>query len=369
MKKILFLINNLGAGGAEKVLLTLVNRLCGEYKITVQTVYNEGIYKEQLDSRIQYQTSIKNPSLTKKRIMFRLLRFMPAKWLHKWLIRQKYDIEIAFLEGVCSRVISGAGDSAKTIAWIHTDITKLSGKDAGFIDTQDEKRSYAKFQQVVCVSEDAKQAFIKKIAPLKEPAVIYNPIDTENILLQANQPLPIDMSIQKFAFCAAGRMVSAKGFDRLLEAAARLIKENFVFSLYLIGDGEEKAALQKKIQEENLQNCVQLMGFLENPYAVMSTCDVFVCSSRYEGYSLVVAEALVLGVPVVSTECTGPTELLGYGKYGLLVENATEGIYEGMKKTLTNPALLTGYRMKAQERKEIFSMETTIAQVHTLLQE
>ncbi|WP_159459769.1 glycosyltransferase [Scatolibacter rhodanostii] len=367
MKKILFLINNLGGGGAEKVLLTLVNHLCEHHEITVQTIFDEGVYRSQLDKRIQYETIVKKPSRIKKSIVYRLLKYLPASWVHELWVKDGYDVEIGFLEGPCNRLASAASSGVNNIAWIHTDVLGLTDKESGFYSKNSEKDCYDRFHHVVCVSQEAKSAFIEKVSPEKEPMVLYNPIDRHTILHKASENTSLYEKKDRFAFCTVGRLVPPKGIDRLLEAAARLAKEFPDFDLLILGEGSEKEALQKQAETLQLQGQVHFIGFLDNPYAVMNQCDVFVCSSRMEGYSLVVAEALVLGLPVVSTDCGGPKDLLNQGEYGLMVENSVDGIYLGMKKMLTDRDFLEEMKQKAQQRGNIFSLEDTIKKVEELL--
>lgn len=96
MKKVLFLINNLAGGGAENVLVTLVNNLYSDYDITVQTVYNEGLYRESLNKNINYKTIVKNPTVNKTRLLNRIIKYLPEKLLHKIFIKNSYDVEIGF---------------------------------------------------------------------------------------------------------------------------------------------------------------------------------------------------------------------------------------------------------------------------------
>lgn len=91
------------------------------------------------------------------------------------------------------------------------------------------------------------------------------------------------------------------------------------------------------------------------------------CSSYYEGYNLTVAEGIILGVPVLSTDCAGPKELLDGGKYGMIVENSADGLYLGLKQLINSPALLDEYRKKAAERKSFFDEDKLLGQFTEML--
>ena len=106
------------------------------------------------------------------------------------------------------------------------------------------------------------------------------------------------------------------------------------------------------------------MGFHQNPYKYVARCDLYVCSSHREGFSTAVTEALVVGTPVVSTNCSGAKELLGDdNEYGIVVENSEEGIYQGMKQMLSNPEMLAYYKKQAKLRGSFFSRTETVRAV------
>jgi glycosyltransferase involved in cell wall biosynthesis len=366
MKKILFLIGNLDGGGAEKVLITLVNSLAEQYDITVQTVYDEGLYISQLHPNIKYKTNITYPNSFKKHIVWNIVKFFPRKLLHNLFIKGKYDIEVGFLEGMCNKIISGAKASIKKYAWIHTDVQQIPKRSSGFVGAQLERNAYNCFDRIICVSEDAKSAVVGKLKPIKEPIVIYNPIDSQDILKKAIE-LEGKIKKEKFTICAVGRLVEEKGFDRLIQATADLCKQGYDFDVLILGQGDLEDSLKRLVNQFNISNYVKFLGYIENPYPYIRSSDLYVCSSRLEGYSLTVAEAIVLGTPVMSTSCTGPVELLDGGKYGTIVENSTEGIYKGIKELLDNPEELDMLRKKANKRADFFDLQQTVNQVVALL--
>jgi len=107
--------------------------------------------------------------------------------------------------------------------------------------------------------------------------------------------------------------------------------------LWLVGEGEQRTALEKQIESLNLKDKVFLTGFQNNPYPYIKNANVFVCSSLTEGYSTVVTEALILECPVVTTDCSGMKELLLNGKCGIITENNEEALYKGIKLFLDSP--------------------------------
>lgn len=112
---------------------------------------------------------------------------------------------------------------------------------------------------------------------------------------------------------------------------------------------------------------VKLLGFKKNPYKYMNKSDLFVCSSRTEGFSTVVTEALIIGLPVVSTKCTGTNELLNNGECGLITDNNIESLYMGVKEMLQNKKEYEKYRVKSLERGKEFSLKRRINEIEKYL--
>src|SRR5690606_29198551 len=155
--------------------------------------------------------------------------------------------------------------------------------------------------------------------------------------------------------CSVGKVSHNKGFDRLLEAHQRLLSEGLQHQIHILGIGEDQPALEKRIIKLGMERTFNLHGFHKNPYKYISKCDIYVCASHREGFSTAVTEALILGIPVVSTEVSGARELLGKNnEYGIVTENSTDGLFAGLKMLLTNPEKLLFYKKQAQIRGNFF---------------
>ena len=154
----------------------------------------------------------------------------------------------------------------------------------------------------------------------------------------------------------------------MLRVVKQLKEDGCKFKLRFLGEGELYEQLFAYIKENSLHDYVELIGFKKNPYPYIAKSDLFVCSSRSEGYSLVIAEALVLGVPVISTYCSGPNELLEDGKYGMLVKNSEDGscLYEGLRLLMIDNEQLVEYRKRAAERGNHFSLVKIMSQIENL---
>ncbi|WP_217077941.1 glycosyltransferase [Clostridium baratii] len=346
MKKIMFMMPNLNGGGAEKVLVDILNNLSTEkYDITLILLQKEGIYLKKLNEKIKVKFLIKK-NIFLERLQRYLIKYIPA-FYYKMKIKDQYDVEIAFLEGQVTKLISNSKNKkSKKIAWIHTDLLKFNWVKRDFIGNQQEK-CYKVFNELIFVSNDCKKSFdIMFKNNNNKYKIIHNPVIGEDIIKKANEYNTEDNVL---TVVAIGRLNKIKGFDRLLLSHKKLIK-NYNHKLIIIGEGSERENLEKKIRELNIEKSVELKGFLENPYPFIKNSDVFVCSSRAEGYSLVVVEALCLGKAIVSTAVSGPKEILGKNEYGIICENSIEGIYNGLEIMLKDKKVRRHYEKKAIAR-------------------
>ena len=364
MTKILFFIDTLAGGGAEKVLRTLVNNMDQEkFDITVQTI-EQADPAEYLVPGIRYKAINCCKSGLGKKIFSCWVRLCAElKWLYPLYIRDDYDIEVAYLECGPTKILAGStNQKARKIAWVHCDLKRKEG-----MAEQAEKirKYYEKYDRVVCVAGTVRESFEALFGGSARSVVLYNVNDEEEILTKAAAFETEKKDVPVFA--VVGRLSHEKGVDRLLEACARLHEEGEQFFLRIVGDGAERQKLEQMARERDLESCLEFMGFQSNPYPVMAGADVIVCPSRFEGFSTVVTEALILGKPVVTTPCSGMRELLGDSEFGLITEDSVEGIYQGMKKLLEDADLRNSYARAAKERGREFGKENILARTEKFL--
>lgn len=366
-KKVLFLITNLSHGGAERVLVNLVNNIDKEkFDVTVMTIFDTGINKQYLSPDINYRYIFPK--------MFHGIKFItgmcPAKVLHRLFIRGQYDIEVAYLEGPPAKIISGCSNPhTKKVAWIHIEFKTADAFVIGFNSKSDAITSYKKFDRIVCVAESVKKCFESVSGISNKLDVKYNTNETKLIREKSMEQVD-DFKFfgNYFTICSVAKVENSKGYDRLLEVHKRLIDNGFVFRTIILGIGSQIEQLNEKAKEYGVSDSFIMLGFRENPYKYVSKSDLYICSSRIEGFSTAVTEALILGIPVVSTECSGAKELLGENnEYGIVVDNSEEGIYEGLKKMLSSPDLLKHYKKQAEIRGGFFSKEKTVRAVEDML--
>ena len=372
MKNILFFIESLSVGGAEKVLVTILKNIdYTKFRITLLTLVDIGILKNDIDySILEYITIIKqsNNPFTKLwyKIKYKLIyQYLPASIICKWIIPQKgIDNYIAFTEGYCTKILSYIPKNK--IAWVHCDLKELPWTitEKIYSNIEEEKKAYQKFNKVISVSNSVRK-IMEQIYNLTNVETIYNPIDT-NSILKLSKVITAQKISNGFNIISVGRLTFPKGYDLLIPIISKLIRQGLDIHLYLIGDGSEKENLKQIIKKENIESNIHLLGYLKNPYPLMKKMDLFVCSSRSEGYSLVIAEALTLELPVISMNCSGPNELLANNKYGILCNNY-ETLEKEIVKAYTNKDYLTDLKIKASKGNARFSIDYTMSNIESLL--
>ncbi|GKH20415.1 glycosyltransferase [Bacteroides thetaiotaomicron] len=221
--------------------------------------------------------------------------------------------------------------------------------------------------RIICVSKDAKQAFHQRFPDvISSVDVIYNPIDRDKILKMS---LEYEVHNEYLTIVTLGRLTPPKKIDRILRLAHRMKMEGYTdIRFQIIGDGElrdELLALRKKLGVEDI---VEMLGFHKNPFPYVKAADMMLCCSGYEGFCLVICEAMVLGVPVISTTTCGPIEILKVNnEYGLLVEHDDDSIHDAVKRMMDDDELRLHYHQKALERAACFGVEQTMESIYNLL--
>lgn len=366
MKKILFLIHDLGQGGAEKVLVNLVNNMDPlKFEIHVTALFGGGVNEQFLKEHIRYRAIYPKAFPGNSHVM----KLLTPKQLHKLYVKDHYDIEVAYLEGPPSRIISGCTDpDTKTITWIHCTMKTEQEFAVGFRSFEEAKRYYSRFDRSVFVSRDVMKAFAS-FCPTGNMTVCYNTNETARMLELCREEVePGLFRAGEVHLIGTGKLVPVKGFDRLARIHRRLRDEGYPVHTWILGIGEEEQTLRTFARENGNEDSFTLLGYRTNPYKYMSKCDLFVCSSHSEGFSTAATEALIVGTPVCTTDVSGMKEMLGeHNEWGLITDNDEDALYAGIKHLLDDPALLSNYKNQAAIRGKNFSTENTVQAVEEML--
>lgn len=368
MKKILFLIHDLGPGGAEKVLVNLVNNMCPQkFDITVMALFGGGVNEQFLKPHIRYIPCFRH--------MIRgnsyLMKLLSPRQLHRWLIKERYDIEISYLEGPSARIISGCPyPDTKLVSWIHVEQHTKAVAAKAFRSFSESVACYDRFHRIVCVSEYVKRDFMSLYLGIGPVSVLYNTNETGQIQEKMHEAVePGIFREGEIRLCGVGKLMPIKGFDRIVRIHKRLCDDGYPVHTYILGDGSERPRIEGYIKANSLENSITLLGYQRNPYKYVSRCDLFLCASTAEGFSTAATEALIVGTPVCTVDVSGMKEMLGENnEYGIVTKNNEEELYLAVKELLDHPVRLDEYKMRAACRGQTFSTQSTVNAVETMLQ-
>ena len=272
MKKVLFFIPNLMHGGAEKVLVNLVNNLDrNKYDIIVQTIFDEGVNKKYLKKDIKYKYIFKK--------LFRgsttLFKLCSPRFLYKYLIKEKYDIVVSYLEGPTARIVSGCpSKETKKVSWIHIELNDENLLSTGFRSFEEAKNCYESYDKVICVSNTVKQIFEDVSGIKNNVEVLYNTNETEDIVGRSMEDVEdIEFDKNTINICSVGKIIEKKGYYRLAQIHKKLIDEGLKHNIYVIGIGEDEDRIRKYLKDNKLEDTYHLIGFRDNPYKYVAKCD------------------------------------------------------------------------------------------------
>lgn len=249
-------------------------------------------------------------------------------------LSKEYDLAIGFLWP--HHFIGEKVKAKKKVGWIHTDYSNI------FIDKKMEKKMWENLDQIVAVSEDCSNTFLKLFPQLKRKImVIENILSQEFVRQQAEiqSAKEIKKEPGKTIIVSVGRLSHAKGFDNAIRACRQLVDKGYDVAWYIVGYGPLENELLKLISELGLKNHFFLLGKKMNPYPYINACDIYVQPSRYEGKAVTIREAQILGKPVVITNFPTAKSQVIDGIDGIITPIGTEGIVEGIHRLLDNPIL------------------------------
>lgn len=366
-KKVLFMIHDLGQGGAEKVLVNLINNMDQEkLDITVISLFGGGVNEQFLKKEITYKTIFSKTFPGNSHLM----KLYTPKQLHDYFIRESYDIEVSYLEGPCARIISGCKNKGtKLVSWIHVEQHKKERAARAFRSYKESVACYKKFDKTVCVSEDVKKDFLELYPDIDDAVVLHNTNETNQILNLKDEPIETNVfRDREFRLCGVGKLLPNKGFDRLARIHKRLRDAGYPVHTYVLGKGPEKEKIQKYLVENQLEETFTFLGYQTNPYKYVTKCDLFVCTSYAEGFSTAATEALIVGTPIVTTPVAGMKEIIGEeNDCGVVTEQTEDSLYENIRILIDNPEVLEIYRRNASIRGKDFSTESTVQAVEKML--
>lgn len=359
MKRILFVMLSLYNGGAEKSLVNLLNQLPADlYQVDLLLFRREGMFLRQVPEAVRI---LDTPQALKAlyvpvshagayapvklvgTLASRMLVHEEAecrsgfrwKYFYSRVLRKlegHYDIAVAYTDGEPAYYVDDFVDADKKMVWVHTDYRVDHDKSPYDADI------YRRFNAVVTVSEGCADALREEFPSLA--GKIYNiPNITSSSMVKrrADEFVPEEFPKNVPAILSIGRLAEQKGFDLALQAAKILKERGYRFHWFIMGDGPLESELKHTAATLQVKDCVTFLGARENPYPYIKCADIFVQTSRFEGKSVVLDEAKILGKPIVVTNYNTVADQITQGRDGVVVELSPEGIAAGIAELLDNP--------------------------------
>lgn len=345
--KVLFRHRSMEMGGVEKVILSMLNNLDKEkFDMTICLNINQGELRNEFPSDIRKvyiadgkEDFSKNGIINKIQLLKRKLKLEKADKnpeIADRILNEKYDVEIATTYSVYKTALNSTNKNSKKIAWLHSDLTL-----EGFNPYREEIfKNMQQFDYIIYGSQQCKDALEEKFPDVKFPPgkVVLNAIPIKEIKAKALEFVPEKEETPMFV--SVGRLHFRKGYKTLLEVHKKLLDDGYLHHIQIIGDGEDYQELSNRISELNVQDTFKLLGTKLNPYPFVKNSDFYIMPSESEGWPLIIAETLILQKPILATNVGGIPEMITHEKTGYLVKYSQEGLYQGMKKFLTDKNLL-----------------------------
>ena len=366
MKKIriLFIQYKLVCGGAEQALFDLVSMMDkSKFEITVLALYGGGEWENKFkEAGIQVVNVLvrrqhNNPTgfLRHQYRKYRILHYLKhnPRGLVNWLFPDGMDIVVSYSNWECDEF--SLAEHTKTVRFVHGDISTNEGYWESIKRITDLLPEY---DRIVCVSKRAADSFCDMTGVRDSVCVCYNPIKSSNVLSQAQQnvELPDDLPMM----CAVGRLAPEKGYCRLVQIHRRILDRGIRHRLVIVGDGTEMQNILRTIEETKTEDTVILAGYQANPYPYMRKSQFVVCSSFTEGLPVIAMEALILGIPLVSS-APSVEEAFGEECCGIITENDDKSLEEGIVSMFCDQVLFEQACQGAKNRSAMFD-ETYMVQ-------
>lgn len=362
-KRLLFVIDSLGIGGAEKSLVTLLNCIdYNKFNVDLQLFSRGGEFEKfvpkevnilEIPTYLKYcSTSFFSKYFNLRRATARLrysicLRFYknathPDKarlfWTYTSKVisknKQQYDLAIAYAQGVPTFYVIDKVFACKKIAWVNSSLI-INKKTLDFNTPY-----YNNYDNIVAVSINARSILEKNFLQIKNKLLIISDIIDARFIkkLSAEDINDIHPSINCPILLTVARLNNKhKGYDIALNVAKILNERGVNFVWYAVGEGEFRAEMEKFIKDNNLTNKFILLGAKSNPYPYFRVCDLYVQTSRHEGFGLSIAEARILNKPVVTTEFDAVWNQMVQGKNGIVVSINAIAVADAIQDLIENP--------------------------------
>lgn len=366
-KDILFIVNSLNCGGAEKALISLLQSLdYSKYNVDLFVFKHEGLFFENIPKEVTilkeqnrvsyfYQSSIKalitaTIKLDYRTVFSKIMHIILSKiypsgvlveqyfWKYYSLsidkLTKNYDVAIGFQEKNPIYFCIDKVNAKIKIGWIHTDLENLK------IDFENELYYFKKLNYIVTVSDGLSNRLKIKLPQFASKIkVIENSISSKTITDLSKESIEIQFDNDYFNIVYVGRIAKEKGLFMALEAISSLINKGLKIRWYLIGDGNQKEELLKIAQQNNITENLFFLGLKNNPYPYVKKSNCFLLPSFFEGKSISLEEAKILHKPIVITNFSSANDQINDGVTGLIAAMNPMSIAHKLEQLILNKEL------------------------------
>ncbi len=391
-QKILFVINTLGRAGAESALFSLLSVLEPErYDISLYVIMAQGDMRAELPNyvnlcnpqfedesvltktgrnkmiRTVFQNFVRNGHLISKSqylltaafSMCRSKKISADKLLWRvmsdgsYRFGQTFDLAVAYLEGASTYYVADHVKAKKKAAFVHIDY-----ESSGYTPAMD-RDCYEKMDAIFTVSDEVRMHFLNCYPAYRDKTTVFhNIIDRKKIKRLAGEGDGFEDQYDGLRILTVGRLTYQKAYDIAVDAMKLVKNAGCKARWYVLGEGNERRMLERKIAHLGLTSDFLLLGATKNPYPYYVNADLYVHATRFEGKSIAIQEAQTLGCPVIASDCNGNREQIENEKDGLLCELTPQAIADSILFLAKNPQIRKAYAFAAKEKESQQKEET-----------
>lgn len=364
MKKVLFVINTLGCVGAETALIELLKSLDEkEYELSLYVLMGQGEMIDKIPENVKLLNDhyCKDSVLSKqgKQAMMKTVwrsfwengnvfgkfayivrtfsamrrtgKFQPDKILWRVIsdgsprFEETYDLAVAYLEGGSTYYVADHVKAKKKAAFIHIDY-----ESSGYAKGMD-RNCFDKIDRIFTVSDEVKKHFQNVYPKYQDKVkVFHNIINQDEIRRKAEEETGFEDHFDGVRLLTVGRLTYQKAYDIAIDAMKLIKDRGYKVRWYILGEGSERPALEKKVKELGLEKEFLMPGAVSNPFPYYKQADIYVHATRFEGKSIAIQEAQTLGCAIIASDCNGNREQIVQEKDGLLCQLNPESIAEAV---------------------------------------
>jgi len=367
-KRLLFVIDSLNCAGAEKSLVTLLSLLdYSQYQVDLMLFSHGGELQKLVPKEVNILKPMKYSHFTNLNILNAIL-YSIKKFSFKMLISRikftlkirkgnyknvekarfyweytsnvieenpnDYDIAISYAQSIPTFYVASKVRAKKKVAWVNVSYN-LEG-----LEKQFQRNFYKKYNNIIAVSDTTKEIFATTYPEFSKKIKVIYDINNPKFITEMAQLNTIEYDqFDGIKLLTIGRLANQKGYDIALDACRKLKEKGYIFKWYVLGKGPLESEIKQYIQKYNLEEHFILLGVKSNPYPYIKNADIYVQTSRFEGFGLAIAEARMLNIPVVTTRFDAVFNQMIHEKNGLVVDVNGDAVFNGIIRLIEDQNL------------------------------